>query len=291
MQMKVTLVLSTEVLGTLMKHERKVQRGILSFIKKFSAGQYVIGTNKENLGTFKNKTIHSVRINDQYRGIVLKENSQKYHLLMIEKHDDPYEWVKRNPTFKIDDSVELSTDDKYEKYGMPNLTKKGLFLDISKSDLQKLGVPFKYHEIIKGLPNIESFKNIKELLPQDAYVKLCLILNGKKIESLIEDSEEKREALIEYIENEVTIPALKNEKLSAEIKGRMENTLERIKKNMNTTQKIVDFVHDAFDSKTGREIHDALKALGLKTFEDIKEKIEEFNCIKYDEFNLYSQLK
>jgi len=270
-----TIAISSDFFDAFMKLDRKAQDKVKHFFEKFINNPNLPGINKEPIDKIENKQIYSVRIDNDYRGIILEESSKKYHLLWVDKHDKSYDWEDRKTKVKLNDVMVL-TSDYYKDNGVQNIIGKKLFSNISKKELFKLGVPLEYLDIVKQIPDRDAFQKIHNLFPDDVYAKLDWVSCEFKLRDIIALDKQNRKNLIEYIEKKVTSPALKNEKLSDEIKKRIENTVERIKKNMDTTQKVIDFVNDALDSKSGKEIYYELKKLNLQGFEDIKDDLKRF---------------
>src|SRR5690554_6111286 len=103
------------------KIPRAQQKGVMNFVSKFRANPRGAGINYEVIRTARDSNLRSVRIDQNYRGIVLSpEQGNVYVLLWVDKHDDAYKWAGRhrcsiNPktgtlqlyetTVEIDDSV------------------------------------------------------------------------------------------------------------------------------------------------------------------------------------------
>jgi hypothetical protein len=75
-------------------------------------------------------------------------------------------------------------------------------------------------------------------------------------------------------------PGLEHPDLDVDYKESLRDTLRMLEKR-NTVKEIMDFVDDALDRKRGREMHDALKKLGLSTLEDLEVEIRN---IAYNSF-------
>ena len=222
-----TIAISSDFFDAFMKLDRKAQDKVKHFFEKFINNPNLPGLNKEPIDKMDNKQIYSVRIDNDYRGIILEETSKKYHLLWVDKHDNSYDWEDRKTKVKLDDVMVL-TSDYYQKNGVQNITGKKLFSNISKKELFKLGVPLEYLDIVKQIPDREALQKIHSLFSDDVYTKLDWVGCEFKIRDIIAYDKQNRKNLIEYIEKKVIQPALKNENLNEDIKKRVENTLDRI---------------------------------------------------------------
>ena len=80
-------------------------------MNKFRNNPTSPGINYEKLSACRDKKICSVRIDDTYRGIVVREQETGVYLLLwIDHHDEAYEWAKQNGYIEAD----------YTKYCLPD---------------------------------------------------------------------------------------------------------------------------------------------------------------------------
>lgn len=76
---------------------KQQQRGVSSFVTKFRANPRGPGINYETIRNAHDRNFRSVRIDQNYRGIVLRpEKGDVYILLWVDKHDDAYTWATRH---------------------------------------------------------------------------------------------------------------------------------------------------------------------------------------------------
>ncbi|MDR3047346.1 MAG: hypothetical protein LBU51_07015 [Bacteroidales bacterium] len=87
---------------------------------------------------------------------------------------------------------------------------------------------------------------------------------------------EKRNKLLELIKNKVLTPAIDSQKLNADIKESVKDTLNHLE-GWTTSKEIYTFFYYALDARRGKQVYNALKNAGLNAFEDI---IDDF-------FNIY----
>lgn len=73
------------------------QRKVQAFVSKFRSNPNSSGINYESIRDAANPDYRSVRIDQAYRGIVLKpEQGDVYLLLWVARHDDAYDWARRH---------------------------------------------------------------------------------------------------------------------------------------------------------------------------------------------------
>ena len=93
---KPLVAISTDFLTAFAKLPRQQQGKVTEFINKFRTDPLSKGINYEKLQYGKDENICSVRIDDTYRGIVVRQQeSGVYLLLWVDHHDEAYDWAKR----------------------------------------------------------------------------------------------------------------------------------------------------------------------------------------------------
>lgn len=81
--------ISSDFLTAFAKLPRQVQGKVTEFVNKFRNNPMSPGLNYEKLNSGSDKKIYSVRIDDTYRGIVVRQpESGVYLLLWIDHHDE-----------------------------------------------------------------------------------------------------------------------------------------------------------------------------------------------------------
>ena len=160
---------------------KSIQTKVSSFITKFKNNPHAPGINYEKISDSADKKICSVRIDDTYRGIVVRqEETGVYLLLWVDHHDEAYEWARSKKcllnsetgniqVFDIQLSATESENNETES--------EGLFSRYSRSDLVKLGVPEEQIDFVKSFRNLSDFYASKGKLPDDAYEYLEWLAN------------------------------------------------------------------------------------------------------------------
>ena len=97
MNVAVKVALSDDFLQAFSRLPRDKQQGVMRFLSKFRQNPTASGINYERIRQALDDGIHSVRIDQDYRGIVLRpENGNVYCLLWVDKHDNAYDWARRH---------------------------------------------------------------------------------------------------------------------------------------------------------------------------------------------------
>lgn len=168
---------------------RQIQGKVTEFINKFRNNPFSPGINYEKLHNTADKKIYSVRIDDTYRGIVVRQpESGVFLLLWVDHHDEAYDWAKRkrceiNPrtgTVQVFDIQESEAPD------LPGGNNTSLFSQFSDRELLTLGVPQDQLTYIRNIMTINQFYASKGGIPEDAYEGLEWILNGIPVQEVID---------------------------------------------------------------------------------------------------------
>lgn len=175
---------------------RQKQGRVLDFMSRFRANPGSPGINYERIRNAYDPNMHSVRIDDTYRAVVVRQEETGVCLLLwVDHHDRAYEWACRkrckvNPTtgiVQVFDVREETCDLSSQVDGRPLL-----FRGISDENLLRLGVPEEKLEETRAITALEELYELKSTYPEDAYEGLELIAHGfsvdEVLDTLFEDS-------------------------------------------------------------------------------------------------------
>ena len=184
----VTVAISSDFLTAFAKLPRSIQGKTTEFVNKFRNDPNAPGINYEKLKNGIDKKIYSVRIDDTYRGIVVRQpESGVYLLLWVDHHDEAYDWAARK---RCDVNPSTGSVQVYDvqSSGSPEASEQtgALFAQYSNSDLKKISVPEELIAYVKSIPDSKSFYSSAESIPKDAYEYLSWLVEGVPIEEVIE---------------------------------------------------------------------------------------------------------
>ena len=191
---QVKVAISTDFLTAFARLPRAVQNKVTEFINKFRNNPRSPGINYEKINKGIDKKICSVRIDDTYRGIVVREEETGVYLLLwVDHHDEAYDWAarKRCEVNKNTGAVQIFDIQKVEEIA-PATTEDRLFKSIADKDLLELGVPEEQLSFIRSLADTKAFIDAKESLPQDAFEYLSWITEGIPLTEVLEYAREDR---------------------------------------------------------------------------------------------------
>jgi mRNA-degrading endonuclease RelE of RelBE toxin-antitoxin system len=91
-----TVAISSDFLTAFAALPRHVQGKVTDFVNKFRNDPTSPGINYEKINDAADKKMCSVRIDDTYRGIVVRQQETGVYLLLwVDHHDEAYGWARR----------------------------------------------------------------------------------------------------------------------------------------------------------------------------------------------------
>lgn len=139
----VKVAISTDFLTSFARLPRQIQGKVTEFVNKFRNDPTSPGINYEKIANAQDKKICSVRIDNTYRGIVVRQpETGVYLLLWVDHHDEAYDWAARkkcevNPktgAVQVFDIQMVQEEVVVSK-------EEALFASITDEQLLELGVP------------------------------------------------------------------------------------------------------------------------------------------------------
>ena len=188
MNNKPTVAISTDFLTAYAALPRQKQGKVTEFFNKFRNDPMHPGINFEKINEGIDKNICSVRIDDTYRGIVVREpESNVYILLWVDHHDEAYAWAKRKKcsintltgSVQIFDVQEVIEEQKA-------IDEPALFANISDEVFEKIGLPEEQLPMIKAIKTLEGLHSLKAAIPEEAFEGLEWLGNGFSVEEVLD---------------------------------------------------------------------------------------------------------
>ena len=165
---------------------KKIQGKVTEFINKFRNDPASPGINYEKINGCPDKKIWSVRIDEAYRGIVVRQQETGVYLLLwVDHHDEAYDWaiskkceVNQNTgAIQVFDTITVSQSVSEEQDA-------ALFSDISDHDLLELGLPKDMLPFARSLKNAQEFYAQQSRFPADAFENLFWLTEGEPLEEV-----------------------------------------------------------------------------------------------------------
>jgi hypothetical protein len=194
MQQSVKIALSDDFLRCFAGIPQDRQKAVIKFLARFRENPTSPGINYEKINDASDANMRSVRIDQNYRGIVLKPGTgDVYCLLWVAKHDDAYEWAKRH---KAAINPEAGNIQVFEaSHVQPSAARRtepkrtGLFDKLKDRELIRLGVPEEALEKVRSVQSEKALDSLERQIPDDAYEGLFMFAAGEPYETLIVERE------------------------------------------------------------------------------------------------------
>ena len=190
----VKVAISSDFLTAFAKLQRSTQGKVTEFLNKFRNDPTSPGINYEKISNATDKRIYSVRIDDTYRGIVIREEETGVYLLLwVDHHDEAYAWAarKRCEVNPKTGSVQLY-DVQISEDSSSSLQVKALFASISDDQLLELGVPEEQLAFVKRFSDGKALIAAKDALPQEVFEYLSWLAEDIPVDEVLEYAREER---------------------------------------------------------------------------------------------------
>jgi hypothetical protein len=193
MQPSIKVALSDDFLRCFAGIPRDRQNAVIKFIAMFRENPTSRGINYEKINDAADPNLRSVRIDQNYRGIVLKpERGDVYCLLWIAKHDEAYEWAKRHKVAINPEAGNMQVfPAAHVEAGATEVVpaRAGLFAKLKDRELVRLGVPAEAIDKVRAIDAEDGLDALQSQLPDDAYESLFMYAAGDSYEDLVRERE------------------------------------------------------------------------------------------------------
>ncbi len=213
----VKVAIASDFLSSFSNIPRKQQAKVIDFVSKFRANPLHPGLNYEKLKHAKDPNICSVRIDQAYRGIVLRpEKGNVFVLLYVDHHDEAYEWAENKvcPINPETGSIQC-IDVQMTQVAPPSVRepveeeKKPLYSEQRDRELLALGIPELLIPLVRSIKTEAELDNAAQALPQEAYEALMMLAAGYSLEEVHQEIEKPKE-LPEAVDTTDFAAALEN---------------------------------------------------------------------------------
>lgn len=206
------VALSQDFLLKLSKLPTAVQGRVHKWVLRFQQDPTAKGINYETIKGAQDVNLRSVRIDQDWRGIVFKpERGDLYILLHVDHHDDAYRWAANrrlsvNPAtgalqiLMVQEINETRTTPTAEVAKSPPKMEQAssipaeqarppLFKQIEDEELVQLGVPVELLPAVRHLCTEADLDALQAALPVEAYEGLFLLLAGDTVGQILSQRE------------------------------------------------------------------------------------------------------
>ena len=190
---KPKVALAQDFLANLATLASAVQGKVLKWALRFQSDPTAKGIHYESIQTARDKNLKSVRIDQDWRGIVFKPPAGDVYVLMyVDRHDAAYQWAEGrriaiNPAtgalqvIAVEHLVEPAPEQAHPT--APVLTP--LFAALADRELLSLGVPEGLLGRVRALHSDRDLDTLQGDLPVEAYEGLFLIAAGDRLADVL----------------------------------------------------------------------------------------------------------
>lgn len=219
MSLKPKVALSQDFLFQLAKLPSNIHSKVLKWAVIFQTDPKSPGINYEKIHAARDPNLKSVRIDQDWRGIVFKpESGDVYVLLYVDHHDAAYKWAERRklainpvtgamqvvvveevittepvrPEFSVANvEIEPNTDK-----ADPSIESPLIYSDKSDTELMSLGVPQEWLTRIRAVRSESELDVLQVSLPVEAYEGLFLLAAGDTVAQVLISRETRVDRVI-----------------------------------------------------------------------------------------------
>lgn len=181
----VKVALADSFLESFAKLPSQAQRHVTDFMVKFRSNPLSPAIHYEKIASKLDKNVWSVRIDDTYRGIVLRQDKSGIYLLIwVAHHDEAYIWAsrKRCQVNPFTGAIQVYTVEEVPE----TVTVQGLFQHVSDNDLLKLGVPQDQLPLIRSFTVKEDLSKHQMNMSADVYEGLSWLAEEIPLEEVLD---------------------------------------------------------------------------------------------------------
>ena len=174
---------------------RQIQGKVTEFINKFRNNPQSPGINYEKINGGMDKKIWSVRIDDTYRGITVRQpETGVYLLLWVDHHDEAYAWARNkkceiNPKTGAIQVFDIVTTPVVKPVAQDCV----LFAELTDGGLIELGVPEEQIPFVRSIGDAQEFYSQKGSFASDTFEALSWVVEGIPVDEVIELFKEEKE--------------------------------------------------------------------------------------------------
>ncbi|MGH8145565.1 MAG: UvrD-helicase domain-containing protein [Rhodanobacteraceae bacterium] len=170
------------------------QKKVQAFVSKFRSNPQAPSINYESIQDAASPDYRSVRIDQAYRGIVLKpEHGDVYLLLWVARHDSAYDWARRhtcqiNPATGSLQLYQVQTEPEQITVRKPVVTVADTPLfSVRDRELTRLGVPAERLAQVKALTSMAELDRLAPKLPVEAHEALSFLADGIPLDEVMDE--------------------------------------------------------------------------------------------------------
>src|SRR5690242_354145 len=193
----IKLALGADFLTAFSGLPQKQQKKVRRFLDEFAANPAAASHNYEKIKGTKDDNLRSVRIDQDYRGIILKpEQGNVYVLLWVDKHDDAYQWATRRTcsvhpetgTMQVVLTREAASESMaaaapvQQQKPVKATPLPALFDRFTDEQMISLGIPADLLTHVRELRSEDEIDRLEKILPREAFEAAFMLAAGYSVE-------------------------------------------------------------------------------------------------------------
>ncbi len=206
---RTNVALSQDFLANLAKLPPAVHSKVLKWAIRFQADPTSSSINYEKIRSARDGNFRSVRIDQDWRGIVFRSPDENVFVLMyVDHHDAAYRWAESrkleiNPVTGamqlvfFEETKESELDDKPVAANAPVAQGPGCYDFLTNQELLSLGVPEEMIPRVRSLCEEGDLDRIQGILPVEAYEGLFLVAAGDTMNQILQSRETRVDQAID----------------------------------------------------------------------------------------------
>ncbi len=190
------LFFSDTCFDAILKLPKKIQDKVVAFQRKFRENNTTNGIHLEPIAQFRDSSLRTARIDDNYRAVVGVLDGDNYWLLYVADHEKAYRWGI-NKRFAWNENTHacqiITVEETTEEVTVTTDTaaaSEAFFADVPQEKLLKIGVPQEAIGKVTAIQTLDDLDALEAVLPEDAYENIFNIMDGESIDNIIADIEE-----------------------------------------------------------------------------------------------------
>lgn len=239
------VAISADFLTAFAALPRSIQGKVTEFINKFRNNPTSPGINYEKLNACQDKKICSVRIDEAYRGIVVRQpETGVFLLLWVDHHDEAYDWAKNK---KCEVNPKTGAIQIYDLITAPPppaaSSRPMLFAKVGDQDLIELGLPADMLPFVRSIPDASDFYAKKSSFPADTFETFSWLVEGfplEEVKALIAEEQEDQNSsgnLADALDSPETLKSFVVVEGEEELRRIMAEPLEKWRVFLHPTQR------------------------------------------------------
>ncbi len=207
---KPKLAIGADFLVSFSRLPQAQQKKVRAFLEKFTEHPDASTHNYEKIHGAQDPRLRSVRIDGNYRGILLKpDEGNLYVMLWVAAHDDAYNWATRRVcqvhpqtgslqvVLTEEKAVEPPPSPAEQPVASQAPQPTPILANFTKDDLLSLGVPEQHLALVLRATSDAEIDHLQTVLPKDAFEAVFLLAAGYGLNEVKEELAITRPAAID----------------------------------------------------------------------------------------------